>query len=106
MIILWFLFIYIISFSCLCPLGNLKQRGCVELHHRKTIAWAKFNKHRTVLTNKHVSLKLRLKFLIAVVTQALAKLESHALLGPLIIGYACIGTWYGCNGTWYDHEVR
>ena len=32
--------------------GNLKQRGCVELHHRKTIAWAKFNKHRTILTNK------------------------------------------------------
>ena len=42
-------------------LGNLKQRGCAELHHRKTIAWAKFNKHRTILTNKHVSLKLRLK---------------------------------------------
>ena len=43
-------------------LHALKKRGCVELHHRKTIAWAKFNKHRTVLTNKHVSLKLRLKF--------------------------------------------
>ena len=42
-------------------LGNLKQRGCAELHHRKTIAWAKFNKHRTILTNKHVSFKLRLK---------------------------------------------
>ena len=39
-------------------LGNLKQLGCVELHHRKTIAWAKFNKHRTILTSKHVSLKL------------------------------------------------
>ena len=52
-------------------LGNLKQRGCVELHHRKTIAWAKFNKHRTVLTNKHVSLKLRLKFFNAVVTPAM-----------------------------------
>ena len=51
--------------------GNLKQRGCVELHHRKTIAWAKFNKHRTVLTNKHVSLKLRLKFFNAVVTPAM-----------------------------------
>ena len=38
-------------------LGNLKQRGCVELHHRKTIAWAKFNKHRTILTNNHLSLK-------------------------------------------------
>ena len=44
-------------------LGNLKQRGCVELHHRKTIAWAKFNKHRTIVTNKHVSLKLRLEIL-------------------------------------------
>ena len=51
--------------------GNLKQRGRVELHHRKTIAWAKFNKHRTILTNKHVSLKLRLKFFNAVVTPAM-----------------------------------
>ena len=51
--------------------GNLKPRGCVELHHRKTIAWAKFNKHRAMLTNKHVSLKLRLKFFTAVVTPAM-----------------------------------
>ena len=51
--------------------GNLTHRGCVELHHRKTIAWANFNKHRTVLTNKHVSLKLRLKFFNAVVTPAM-----------------------------------
>ena len=51
--------------------GNLKQRGCVELRHRKTIAWAKFNKHRAMLTNKHVNLKLRLKFLTAVVTPAM-----------------------------------
>ena len=48
--------------------GNLKQRGRVELHHRVTSAWAKFNKHRTLLTNKHVSLQLRLKFFNAVVT--------------------------------------
>ena len=32
--------------------GNLKQRGCVELHHRKTIAWAKFNKHPSDRTYK------------------------------------------------------
>ena len=48
--------------------GNLKQRGRVELHHRVTSAWAKFNKHRTLLANKHVSLKLRLKFFNAVIT--------------------------------------
>ena len=30
---------------------NLGQRGGVELHYRKTIAWAKSNKHRTMLTN-------------------------------------------------------
>ena len=60
--------------------GNLKQRGCVELHHRTTIAWAKFNKHRTILTNTHVSLKLRLKFLNAVVTQAM--LSSLHTLAP------------------------
>ena len=57
--------------------GNLKQRGCLEIHHRKTIAWAKFNKHRTILTNKHVSLKLRLKFFNAVVTPACCH-ASHA----------------------------
>ena len=51
--------------------GNLKQRGPVELHHRMTSAWVKFNKHRILLTNKHVSLKLRLKFFNAVVTPAM-----------------------------------
>ena len=51
--------------------GNLKQRSCVELHHRKTIAWEKLNKHRTMLTNKHVSFNLRLKFFHAVVTAAM-----------------------------------
>ena len=52
--------------------------GRVELHHRKTIAWAKFNKHRTILTNKHVNLKLRLKFFNAVFTPAML-LSLHTL---------------------------
>jgi len=52
--------------------------GRVELHHRKTIAWAKFNKHRTILTNKHVNLKLRLKFFNAVFTPAML-LSLHML---------------------------
>ena len=34
--------------------GNLKQRGRVELHHRRTIAWAKVNKHRTIFRKEHV----------------------------------------------------
>ena len=58
--------------------GNLRQRGRVELHHRKTIASAKFNEHRTILTNKHVSLKLRLKFFKAVFTPAML-LSLHTL---------------------------
>ena len=57
---------------------NLRQRGRVELQHRGTIAWAKFNKHRTILTNKHVSLKLRLKFFNAVFTPAM-HLSLHTL---------------------------
>ena len=49
-------------------LGNLKQRGCVDLNHR------------TILTNKHVSLKLRLKLFNAVVTPAmLFSLHTFAL---------------------------
>ena len=51
--------------------GNLKQRGRVELDHRMTSALAKFKKHRTTLTNKHVSLKLRLKVFNAIVTPAM-----------------------------------
>ena len=42
--------------------GDLRHRAEVELGHRLQVTWAKFHKHRHVLTNKHVALKLRLKF--------------------------------------------
>ena len=42
--------------------GDLRDRAEVELGHRLQVTWAKFHKHRGVLTNKHVALKLRLKF--------------------------------------------
>ena len=48
--------------------GNLKQRGCVDLNHR------------TIVANKHVSFKLRLKLFNAVVTTAmLFSLHTFAL---------------------------
>ena len=46
--------------------GNPEQGGSVEPHHRVTSVSVELNKHRTVLANKHMSLKLRLIF--AVVT--------------------------------------
>ena len=48
--------------------GDLSQRHVTELRHRIRVAWYKFQRRRKVLTNKHVSVKLRLKLLDAVVT--------------------------------------
>ena len=48
--------------------GNLSQRHVTELRHRIRVTWYKFQRHRKVLTNKHVSIKLRLKLFDAVVT--------------------------------------
>ena len=89
--------------------GNLKQRGRVELHHRKTIAWAKFNKHRTILTNKHVSLKLRLKFFNAVVTPAmLFSLHTLALTKMQLenINVLQIVGWVRVNGEDWSETMR
>ena len=48
--------------------GNLSQRHVIELRHWIRVAWYKFQRHRKVLTNEHVSIKLRLKLFDAVVT--------------------------------------
>ena len=48
--------------------GSLARRHVVEFSHRVQLAWNKFHRHRRVLVNKHVSIKLRMKFLDAVVT--------------------------------------
>ena len=51
------------KFSC-----NLTQNGRIGLQHRVQLAWAKFNHFRSVLINKHVSIKLRFHVFDAVVT--------------------------------------
>ena len=48
--------------------GDLRHRAEVELGHRLQVTWAKCHKHRHVLTNKHVALKLRLKFFDSVLS--------------------------------------
>ena len=48
--------------------GKLFQRHITELNHRIHVAWYKFQLHRKVLTNRHVSIKLRLKLFDAIVT--------------------------------------
>ena len=58
--------------GCVAVLDRSFPFSCVRPARRlRRIAWAKFNKHRTILTSKHVSLKLRLKFFNAVVTPAM-----------------------------------
>ena len=43
--------------------GSWARRHVVEFNHRVQLAWNKFHRHRRVLVNKHVSIKLRMKFL-------------------------------------------
>ena len=50
--------------------GYLKKRSEVELAHRLQIAWGKFHTHKEILTNIHVSLKLRLKYFDAIISPA------------------------------------
>ena len=38
--------------------GNQSQRHVTELRHRIRVAWYKFQWHREVLTNKHVSINV------------------------------------------------
>ena len=41
------------------------------MKHRIHIAWMKFNQHRETLLNRHVSLKLRLKFFDSIISPAI-----------------------------------
>ena len=59
--------------------GDLRHWAEVELGHRLQVTWAKVHKHRHVLTNKHVALKLRLKFF------------DSALSPTVLFGLATIG---------------
>ena len=51
--------------------GNLDARGMVEVRHRIQCAWMKFGQNARALTNRKVSLKLRLKLFDAVVSPSL-----------------------------------
>ena len=42
--------------------GDLRKKAMVDLQHRRQIAWMKFNEHKDTLLNRHLSLRLRLKF--------------------------------------------
>ena len=51
--------------------GTLKTRTGTELTHCLQAAWAKFHKHKHVLANRHVSVKLRLKYFDANISPTL-----------------------------------
>ena len=41
---------------------DVRNRGRLEIAHRRKVCWSKFHKHAHLLLNKHVPLQLRLKF--------------------------------------------
>ena len=80
--------------------GNLSQRQVAELHHMIRVAWYKFQRHRKVLTNKHVSIKLRLKLFDAVVTPTIlyGNPLSASKVGCVAKTDAQINRWLGPCG--------
>ena len=69
--------------------GNLSQRHITELNHSVHVAGEKFHLHRTMFTNKHVSIKLRLKLFDAIVTPTVI----HGLhtIGHYATTHVCFG---------------
>ena len=60
--------------------GDLRDRSPCNVNYRTERAWGKFHQHKASLTNKAISLKLRLKLFEAVVTPpALYSLSTTAL---------------------------
>ena len=51
--------------------GNLDARGLIEVRHRIQCAWMKFGQNARTVTNRKVSLKLRLRLFDAVVSPSL-----------------------------------
>ena len=51
--------------------GDLSARATVDVKHRIYIAWMKFHQHKETLLNRHVSLKLRLKFFDSIISPAI-----------------------------------
>ena len=48
--------------------GDLLERGTTKIAHRIQCAWFEFGKHARVLTNKNISIKLRLKLFDAAIS--------------------------------------
>ena len=46
------------------PSGDLRKKAIVDMQHRSQIGYMKFSEHMGTLLNRHLSLRLRLKFLI------------------------------------------
>ena len=75
--------------------GDLRTRGANALEHRLGCGWAKFNAFAQALTNKHISIKLRLRLFDAVITPTvLYALDtaplSQALLNKLNTTQRCM----------------
>ena len=51
--------------------GDLDKRAEVEVKHRIQQAWFKFHQHQRVLTNQHISVKLRMKLFDAAISPSL-----------------------------------
>ena len=51
--------------------GDLSKRAHIGFQQRVQLAWAKFNHFRHVLTNKHISIKLRLRLFDSIISPAI-----------------------------------
>jgi len=51
--------------------GDLSKRGHIGFQQRVQLAWAKFNHFRHVFTNKHISIKLRLRLFDSIISPAI-----------------------------------
>ena len=92
--------------------GDLSTRANVDVKHRTHIAWMKFNQHRETLLNRHVSLKLRLKFFDTSISPAIlfglatAPLSATQLFQLDIVRRRMLRSIVGwvpvVNGDWHD----
>ena len=61
-----------LSFDYMCCSSGFcsppDERGAIEIRNRLRAAWGKFHQHRRWLLNRHVSLHLRLRLFVAVVS--------------------------------------
>ena len=68
-----------------CFKGDLRNRGLSAVEHRVACGWSKFRNLQQTLTNRHISIRLRLKLFDAVVTPTvLYSLETAPLKETLL----------------------